>query len=97
MDILTAIGVLISLVGFFWIARSAAEGTLAELLENDFDVDNDFEIISRPTRPQRTKRKRSTVSQPISVADFRAEKREGKICWRTGLNRNSCTCETCEK
>ena len=58
----------------------------------------DFHVIRRssPTRFGGN-RSRYASGQLSPAANFRAQRIEGQICWKTGMRRDSCPCESCKK
>ena len=58
----------------------------------------DFQVIRRssPTRPGE-KKSRHASARLLPAANFQAQRIEGQICWKTGMRRDSCPCESCKK
>ena len=93
LQLLTIFGVVISL------------SSLVRLVLHGFrhwpneSTDDAIQIIrqSKPPRLAKGKSHNASTVNSRQTADFRLHRKEGKICWRTGMCRNSCKCKGCNK
>ena len=92
---LTILGVVVALSVLTWI------GLHAEEFVSDRTSDDSIRVIHRsrqqalPGNAQGRISTQPSTQQP--TAEFQTCRQEGRICWRTGMPRCSCPCESCTK
>ena len=90
MSFLTVLGILISVVVLLWIMAHPDD------FQSDDSAVSDFQLISRSSPPQFKRINPSSPRDSVHVAGFHAQRKQGDICWRTGLRRHACSCGSCK-
>jgi hypothetical protein len=91
MGIVTAIGVLICLIFVLQMASHSGEGMWQESPDDDIDI-----ILRKCGLPKRAKRVKPPAPKSVSTTGLHVQRKDGEICWRTGMHRGSCTCKRCK-
>jgi hypothetical protein len=91
MGIVTAIGVLICLIFVLQMASHSGEVKGRESPDDDFDI-----LLRKSGLSTYVKRVKPPAPKSVSTTGLHVQRKDGEICWRTGMHRGSCTCKRCK-